>query len=89
MKSRKRIPAEYIALGIICLLTVSIVSTWIKDLQYVPERNVHWRPRNDIFSILPFTPIGMLLHLFLPTGWIFWLEFGLAVYQRNRGYYIA
>ena len=89
MMTRKRIAAEYIALGIACAVFATIVSIWIQDTRYVPSPNIHWRPWQDLFSIAISLPVALIVHALLPTGWIFWCGFAFALKRRNRWLYFA
>jgi hypothetical protein len=41
-------------------------------------------PINDLWSSIYMLPIGFLVYLLHPAGWLFWAGFALTLIARNR-----
>lgn len=54
-----------------------------------PEPGVHWRPRDDFWSVTGYIWMAMAFHVLLPTGWIFWTGFVLALKKKTPWFYFA
>ena len=89
MKSKRRIAAEYLLLGIACAVVACVSSLWLADREFALRGQLEGRPWNELWPIVGSMWFTLLIHAVLPTGWVFWTGFGFALKKRSSWFYFA
>ena len=71
--------------SIICLV-ISLISLAVWELTYIQKPDSSWSPMNDWAGMIGLMPIGWLLALFTPAGWLSLIGLGFAVYKSHLKY---
>lgn len=71
-----------ISTSLTCLI-ISLVSLGVWELTYLQKPGVTWSPINNWAGVIALMPIGWLLSLFTPAGWLNLIGLGFAIYNKN------
>jgi hypothetical protein len=88
--SRRRLFVECIGIGFVTATLATIATTYVWDQSEVLNGSLEkykWSPLNDLAGMLELLPVGMIIHSFLPTGWMFWAGCVAAVWMRRRAFF--
>ena len=81
--TRRRIFAYWLILGVVTSALSALVSMLFWNSNYIPNPNIGWTPIDDLSGMYVVMPLGWLLSVATPAGWLSILGLGLALYKRN------
>jgi uncharacterized membrane protein len=80
---KKKIFGIWCLIGIVISVVFSTISMLYWNFTYEPKYQTEWRPINDIVGMYMIMPMGWVISLITPAGWLSVIGLGVALYKRN------
>ncbi len=79
--TRKKVWLYWLLVGVVASVLSATASMIYWHLTYIPEPNVNRTPIDDMLGMYMLMPIGWLISVITPAGWLSIIGLGLALYK--------